>query len=90
MAEYLERSSERRLFVRASGKRTLLEEDDMFRIEPEVGVLLEEGYGFLACRAAGHDVPRYNDGSRLLARLLSGDSLEAGNTFCLVLEEGLV
>jgi hypothetical protein len=65
--------------------RTLLEKDDVLRLESKVRIALEELLRLAPRRPASHDVPR--DDNRLgPAHFLLRDLLQARDAFGLVLE----
>jgi hypothetical protein len=66
--------------------RTLLEEYDIFRLEPKVPIGLEKLLSSPTCRPTGHDVPWHDDGADRLACFLLRDLLQARDAFRLVLE----
>lgn len=68
----------------------MLEENDVLGGKTKVGVLLEEILGFASRWAAGHDIPGDDDRASCLAIFACSNDLEAGDSLCLVLEEGFV
>jgi hypothetical protein len=65
--------------------RTLLEKDNVLRLESKVRIALEELLRLAPCRPASHNIPR--DDNRLgPARFLLRDLLQARDAFGLVLE----
>lgn len=72
---------------------TLLNNDDIFRIEAKVVILGEEGFRLAAGWTAGHQthhIPRDDNKTLFISRLILCDRLETFDTLSLVLEEGLV
>lgn len=74
-------------FVGDAWEYTLLEKNDVLRLEAEVVVLLEEFLSGAAGRTRGHDVPGHH--CFLLSDLFSSELLDSDDSLSLELEEGL-